>query len=367
MGGHTTRKSRGHGRRDSDGGSSCAREEPQAALWKSSMLSASSSMTSSMAHSSSAPAKKVAGTKRESPALSIPPGSEAPYLCFPLSCLKCGSAVDLLSPAIRMQAANTRILSQFRCLAETVTGNTNKEILRAIPRPAGRGRAREGRRGSSDRSRVPGPAPEPVLYMPGCGYFCSAHCMKRFVLSMASSDNAHVESGRNTRRVALLHATQAAELDKVSALLMSGAHVNIADEKGRTPLHIAAELGDPVLSDRVLIGGFNVLTYTACMAHHHAQCRCFNQRPNFAKRDYRGYTPLHTAASMGKPGIIYKLLAAGADPHAEDAHGHAPQDVAANQECYALLRGSSDVIHEADRLRHTTLRVDHLERTLGPL
>ena len=45
-------------------------------------------------------------------------------------------------------------------------------------------------------------------------------------------------------------------------------------------------------------------------------------------RDYRGYTPLHTAASMGKPGIIYKLLAAGADPHAEDAHGHAPQDVA---------------------------------------
>ena len=41
---------------------------------------------------------------------------------------------------------------------------------------------------------------------------------------------------------------------------MSGAHVNIADEKGRTPLHIAAELGDPVLSDRVLIGGFNVLT-----------------------------------------------------------------------------------------------------------
>ncbi len=47
---------------------------------------------------------------------------------------------------------------------------------------------------------------------------------------------------------------------QVSALLMSGAHVNIADEKGRTPLHIAAELGDPVLSDRVLIGGFNVLT-----------------------------------------------------------------------------------------------------------
>lgn len=41
---------------------------------------------------------------------------------------------------------------------------------------------------------------------------------------------------------------------------MSGAHVNIADEKGRTPLHIAVELGDPVLSDRVLIGGFNVLT-----------------------------------------------------------------------------------------------------------
>jgi hypothetical protein len=45
-----------------------------------------------------------------------------------------------------------------------------------------------------------------------------------------------------------------------------------------------------------------------------------------------------------------------------------PVHQAANQECYALLRGSSDVIHEADRLRHTSLLVDKLHRAAtGPL
>jgi hypothetical protein len=50
--------------------------------------------------------------------------------------------VDLLSPAVRMQAANAKILARYRCLAETVSGDTNKEILKAIPRPAGKGRER---------------------------------------------------------------------------------------------------------------------------------------------------------------------------------------------------------------------------------
>ena len=58
---------------------------------------------------------------------------------------------------------------------------------------------------------------EPVLYMPGCGYFCSMDCSKRFMLAMASSDNGKVESGKNTRRVALLAATRTADLSLVRA------------------------------------------------------------------------------------------------------------------------------------------------------
>ena len=65
---------------------------------------------------------------------------------------------------------------------------------------------------------------------------------------------------------------------------MSAAHVNICDASGRTPLHIGCELGDPVLVDRLLLGSFNVLTYTACLAHHHPACMCFNQKPDLMKR-----------------------------------------------------------------------------------
>lgn len=95
---------------------------------------------------------------------------------------------------------------------------------------------------------------------------------------------------------------------QVSALLVSGAHINIADSDGRTPLHHACEIGDPTLVDRLLHGAFNVLTYSKCLAHHHdvctmlvdvvvgisvhqiwacvcvQGCRCFNQKPNLNKR-----------------------------------------------------------------------------------
>jgi hypothetical protein len=74
---------------------------------------------------------------------------------------------------------------------------------------------------------------------------------------------------------------------QVSALLVTAAHINIADERGRTPLHIACELGDPVLVDRLLHGAFNVLSYTTCLAHHHSACMCFNQKPNLLKRSVR--------------------------------------------------------------------------------
>ncbi len=55
----------------------------------------------------------------------------------------------------------------------------------------------------------------PVLFMPGCGYFCAQSCLKTYIMSMASPEVAKVTMGKNTRRLALLHATIANEVDKV--------------------------------------------------------------------------------------------------------------------------------------------------------
>jgi ankyrin repeat protein len=71
---------------------------------------------------------------------------------------------------------------------------------------------------------------------------------------------------------------------QISQLLVSAAHINVADGEGNTPLHLACEAGDPNVVERLLHGSFNVLTYTHCLAHHHAACRCFNQKPNLNKR-----------------------------------------------------------------------------------
>jgi ankyrin repeat protein len=84
-----------------------------------------------------------------------------------------------------------------------------------------------------------------------------------------------------------------------------------------------------------------------------------------ACRNKEGWTPLHTAAASGRQGIVEKLVAAGADSQAEDFKGRAPQDVAGNQECYAMLRLSSVYVQDADRLRAQTLRAESLGRTLG--
>ena len=313
--------------------------------------------------------------------LRIPADSEAPFGCFPMQCLQCEWEVPLRNPVRRVMLANKRVIRKHRALLESTMGQPNKALLRtAGRRRAGTGtgtgtgafgRSTMGRSsggfggGTTRRRRADDPPEPPVLYLPGGGYMCSPACLKKFVLSKASPEVAKVTKGKNTRRIALLDATKRNELDKVSALLVSGAHINIADDDGKTPLHIACELGDPVLVDRLLQGAFNVLTFTNCQAHHHKACTCFNQRPNLDKPDVRGYTPLHCAAAIGKIGIVEKLVAAGADSQAEDNKGMAPQDVAGSQDCFAVLRLNSRVVQDGDRLRTMQLRGEALERTLG--
>ena len=91
----------------------------------SAVLSRSSALSSL---GSTGPSKGV-GDKRRPPIAEIPADTEAPYTCFPMACVYCQNAVPLRSPLKRMHAMNTRILTEYRALAESAVGNPNRSIL----------------------------------------------------------------------------------------------------------------------------------------------------------------------------------------------------------------------------------------------
>jgi ankyrin repeat protein len=90
------------------------------------------------------------------------------------------------------------------------------------------------------------------------------------------------------------------------------------EEKGWTPLHMAAYVGNPEII-KVLLD-------------HHAQTEA---------RDNRGLTPLLWTAFVGKPDAAAALLSGGADINAKGRDGRTTLEqakISLNQEMIALLR-----------------------------
>ena len=82
--------------------------------------------------------------------------------------------------------------------------------------------------------------------------------------------------------------------------------LNARDEKGRTPLHVAA-----VISKQPAV--------VAALAKGGAELDA---------RDEKGRTPLHLAAVLGQPAIVSALVKAGADLDARDERGRTPLQLA---------------------------------------
>ena len=91
----------------------------------------------------------------------------------------------------------------------------------------------------------------------------------------------------------------------VSRCLEAGAKVNARDEKGATPLHLAAQHGKtPAVVTALVAAGARV-----------------------SARDVSGATPLHAAAAKStRSAVLQALLDAGADAEAKDETGKTPWD-----------------------------------------
>lgn len=112
------------------------------------------------------------------------------------------------------------------------------------------------------------------------------------------------ERGRSPLHMAALHASRAL----VMVLLSHGAPVGAPDGKGRTALHYATDRGSSAVVTAIL--------------NTPAGRVCANQQ------DRKGRSALHCAAQLGDLAVVKLLLQYGCDMNLEEGKGFTPLDVA---------------------------------------
>jgi ankyrin repeat protein len=117
--------------------------------------------------------------------------------------------------------------------------------------------------------------------------------------------NAVNLNGRSPLHLAVLHKREGL----VKQMLEAGAHVNLPDAKGYTPLHEAAEANDFKMARLLIDNGADVAK---------------------SQQSHR-ITPLILAIRAGAKEIVELLLRHAADPSADDADGQTPLMAAANK------------------------------------
>lgn len=144
-------------------------------------------------------------------------------------------------------------------------------------------------------------------------------------------DRDHTLSSGNCgpHRHPLIDAAKFWDTDTVDGLLAAGTDPRIADERGFTPLHAAAWMGD---------GGWDEES-EATRRIIESLLRA-GADPN--ARDALGSAPLHYAVEGDNPSVtaVRALLRAGADPNAQDGDGSTPLHGAVRQ----TARGCVDAL-----------------------
>ncbi|XP_067887365.1 ankyrin repeat domain-containing protein 12 isoform X2 [Heterodontus francisci] len=131
---------------------------------------------------------------------------------------------------------------------------------------------------------------------------------------------------RNERGETPLHmAAIRGETKQVKELISQGADVNVKDFAGWTPLHEACNLGYYEVAKQLILAGADVNT-----------------------QGLDNDTPLHDAASNGHRDIVKLLLRNGGDAYQMNHRGERPVDVADSDEMEQLLKGELPLSDDED-------------------
>ena len=167
---------------------------------------------------------------------------------------------------------------------------------------------------------------------------CGSNCLD--VVRLLLTD-VTVNAVNNYGRRPLHYAALRRLVDIVQLLVDHGAHTNVVDEDGATPLHDANRWGDdvPAVTEILL---------------------CKEAKVDAVNKD--GNQPLHVACMYGHIKSARLLLSSGASSHASNNNGETPLHCAAgamthvSELCNILLTHDADV-HAADKYRNQPLHV----------
>ena len=173
-----------------------------------------------------------------------------------------------------------------------------------------------------------------------------------------------------------LNAIKKGNIRKVKSLLSQGVSIDIRDEYGNTPLHVATRYdllavlkyllgdGNKIESDRMglqdshqdlsapLLGGEGVklninpvdnfgwtpLHWAAYHGYRQTLAYLKERGADIHREDNAGWVPLHRAVQGGHLEVIVDLLNAGAAIDAKDKSGATPLHLAATKDCLKVLK-----------------------------
>lgn len=133
-------------------------------------------------------------------------------------------------------------------------------------------------------------------------------------------------------------------LPTLNLLIKSGANLEIKDDLGNSPFHLA------------------VKESPSCVRH----MKYFLSEADVNTYDNLGNTPLHTAAWRGQEMLVRHLINYGADVHAVNHEGKTATDIAQEHQHYDIslllkqlqaknpMTASKTLVHQFDRLRVST-------------
>ena len=124
---------------------------------------------------------------------------------------------------------------------------------------------------------------------------------------------------RDDRGRTPLHVAAAWHPEGIRSLLEAGADIDARDDRGRTPLHVAAAWNPEGIRSLLEAGA------------------------EIEARDRNGWTPLHVAARCCGSGSVGALVEAGADIEARNAAGRTPLQVAASMDLYQGNEPEGDI------------------------